>query len=134
MQTKRINLYGVYTVGNISTSSEGNFNLESVLRLTVPMDERVQEPRRMDDENLEHEGKEESKTYSLNDLKTLQSKLMLIAGKTVKLRHKDSMESTEEINRFVEVHVKHLHSAAQNVCLTGWLAGLLFEFELLLLL
>lgn len=95
-------------MGNISTSSDGKFGLESVLRLTVPMDERVHGPRRIDNQYLEYEDKEESKTYSLNDLKTLQSKLMLIAGKTVKLRQKDSMESTEEINRFVEVEHFHL--------------------------
>ena len=100
MQTKSINSSGVYRVGNITESMDMNKGLESVLTLTVPMDEKTKDSRGMED--MEHDS-EEVKTYTLIDLKNLQSKLMLIAGKTAKLQNKDYIESTEEINRFVEV-------------------------------
>lgn len=105
MQTKIINSSGIYCVGKITQTVDFTNGLEGVLTLTVPMDERMQEPK-MEFEQQESDKKEDMKMYSLNDLKTLQSKLMLIAGKTAQIQNKekkDSMESTEEINRFVEV-------------------------------
>lgn len=113
MQTKAINSSGVYRVGNITIEnttrsifmSSEKMTLEHVMTLTVPIDQAPVDPRRHDDETEMRDLRKtkELKKYSLNDLKDLQSKLMLIAGKTAKLQNKDCIESTEEINKFVEV-------------------------------
>ncbi|XP_048586969.1 E3 ubiquitin-protein ligase rnf213-alpha-like isoform X2 [Nematostella vectensis] len=104
MLAKTINQGGVYSVGFLDTGvdfnrnqvplSEGQTTLDQVINLTVPVD-YVSRNAREEDES-------EKKTMYLNDLKDLQSKLMLIAGKTAQLQNKE-IESAEEINAFVEV-------------------------------
>ena len=76
VQAKRINSDGVYVVGWLvpegdpSTEGERRLSLDDVVRLTVPIKDG--------DENVQ------IKTYSLDEMKDLQSKLMLIAGKAEK--------------------------------------------------
>ena len=87
VQAKMINSTGTYVVGQLapegdaSTEHEKRFSLENVVRLTVP-------PKGTGDDL-------QSKTYSLDELKDLQSKLMLIAGKAEK--------GKDEVERFVKV-------------------------------
>ena len=89
-QAKTINNNGVYLVGSVGSEegtamqSEACPCLESVVRLTVPL--RVEE------------GNDESKIYSLDELKDLQSKLMLIAGKAEK--------GKDDVETFVKVCIK----------------------------
>ena len=81
MQAKAINARGIYRLGCPETE-EGNecggTSLESVIQLSVPPAEGT-----------------EAKTYRLNELKDLQNKLMLIAGKAV--------QGKEEVEAFAEV-------------------------------
>ena len=87
VQAKTINSSGVYVVGQLvpaedsSAERERRLSLDNVVSLTVP-------PK---GESEDAEGK----TYSLDELKDLQSKLMLIAGKAEK--------GKDEVERFVKV-------------------------------
>ncbi|XP_020912940.1 E3 ubiquitin-protein ligase rnf213-alpha isoform X2 [Exaiptasia diaphana] len=124
MQTKIINSSGVYRIGHIAQSLDFKNGLEEVLTLTVPMDERLQDAQMKYKQKEYGKEEEDMKTYSFNDLKTLQSKLMLIAGKTSQLRGKDrkfSLDSTEEINRFVEIFeaVNRLGQVYIDLCEAG---------------
>ena len=89
-QAKTINSNGVYLVGSVGSEegpamqSEGRPCLEGVVRLTVPL--------------RDEEGNDESKIYSLDELKDLQSKLMLIAGKAEK--------GKDDVETFVKVCIK----------------------------
>ena len=85
VQAKMINSTGVYVVGQLlpegvsQTEHGSRLSLDKVISLTVPPKER--------------EG--DVKTYSLDELKDLQSKLMLIAGKAEK--------GKDEVETFVKV-------------------------------
>ena len=76
VQAKTINSSGVYVVGYMHTKSSSQteerrrLSFNDVIRLTVPA--------------KDGSGKVQSKTYSVDELKDLQSKLMLIAGKAEK--------------------------------------------------
>ena len=91
-QAKTINNNGVYLIGSLDPvegpmmQSEIRPCLENVVRLTVPL--------------RDEEGNDESKIYSLDDLKDLQSKLMLIAGKAEK--------GKDDVETFVKVCIKVL--------------------------
>ena len=86
VQAKTINSSGVYVVGHVDTKSSSQteqrrqLSINDVIRLTVPT----------------NEGSEgvQSKTYSVDELKDLQSKLMLIAGKAEK--------GKDEVEQFVK--------------------------------
>ena len=86
-QAKAINSNGVYHVGWMvsqeSPSTQGltSLYLDNVVRLTVSLKD--------EDGNLQ------SKAYSLEELKDLQSKLMLIAGKAEK--GKDDVETFDGV-------------------------------------
>lgn len=86
VQAKTINSSGVYIVGHVDTKScspteQGRrLSFNDVIRLTVPMKDGSEEVQ--------------SKTYSVDELKDLQSKLMLIAGKAEK--------GKEEVEQFVK--------------------------------
>lgn len=88
-QAKTINCSGVYHVGSKvsaedpTTQSKGRLRVEDVVRLTVPL--------------TSEGGKVQSKIYSLDELKDLQSKLMLIAGKAEK--------GKDDVETFVKVWV-----------------------------
>ena len=103
MQAEAINARGVYEVGCLqqgkaSGNGNGEETLESAIRLTVP-------PK---------EGDKETKVYNLDELKDLQSKLMLIAAK--------ASQGKEEVDMFVEVglqgclwlFMKFYHSVHNN--------------------
>lgn len=103
-QAKTINNNGVYVVGSVGSEegpamqSEGRPCLESVVRLTVPL--------------RDEKGNDESKIYSLDELKDLQSKLMLIAGKAEK--------GKDDVETFVKVCMKNISKF--NICvLFCWL-------------
>ena len=87
VQVKTINSSGVYVVGQLdpeggsSTKREGRLSLDNVVRLTVPQKDTGRGVR--------------NKTYTLDELKDLQSKLMLIAGKAEK--------GKDEVETFVKV-------------------------------
>ena len=86
MQAEAVNARGIYEVGFLSqkAGTAGGTGIEpliSVIRLTVP-------PK---------EGDTETRTYNLDELKDLQSKLMLIAGK--------ASHGNEEVDSFVAVSV-----------------------------
>ena len=87
VQAKMINSSGVYAVGQLacesasSTECKKRLSLDDVVSLALPPKDGGQDLQ--------------SKTYSLDELKDLQSKLMLIAGKAEK--GKDGVE------RFVKV-------------------------------
>ena len=91
-QAKTINNNGVYLIGSLdpvegpTMQSKIRPCLENVVRLTVPL--------------RDEEGNDESKIYSLDDLKDLQSKLMLIAGKAEK--------GKDDVETFVKVRIKVL--------------------------
>ena len=85
VQAKMINSNGVYVVGKFLEQDfheEDRLSLDKVVRLTVPPKERG--------EDGSHD-----KIYSLDELKDLQSKLMLIAGKAEK--------GKDEVDTFVKV-------------------------------
>ena len=76
VQTETVNSSGVYVVGCLdpegrpSTEGEKRLSLDNVVGLTVPL--------------KDEDADVQSKTYSLDELKDLQSKLMLIAGNAEK--------------------------------------------------
>ena len=76
VQAKTINSSGVYLVGHLddekglSPEQGKRLSFKDVIRLMVPLKDRSE--------------KEQRKTYSIDELKDLQSKLMLIAGKAEK--------------------------------------------------
>ena len=79
MEAKAINEHGVYLVGCVSEDVEKSIEtltLDAVIRLKLPADE---------------------KRFTLDDLKDLQSKLMLIAAK--------ASHGKEDVDRFVEVRL-----------------------------
>mgnify|MGYP000031860467 FL=1 len=79
MDAQTINQKGVYRIGYISedeSAARDRLTLEKVIQLSVPLGESG-----------------ESKYHSLDDLKDLQSKLMLIAAKA----------SQEGVDQFTEV-------------------------------
>ena len=103
-QAKTINNKGVYLVGSVGSAegpameSEGRPCLESVVRLTVPL--------------RDEDGNDETKSYSLDELKDLQSKLMLIAGKAEK--------GKDDVETFVKVRLKII-ARFQSCVLFSWL-------------
>ena len=100
VQAKMINSSGVYSVGKLApeegslTKGDRRLSLNNVIRLTVPPKDKG--------EDLQ------SKTYSLDELKDLQSKLMLIAGKAEK--------GKDEVERFAKV--SKLPMMSHNVLIT----------------
>ena len=86
VQAKTINSSGVYVVGHldikngVSTEQGRRLSLNNVIQLTVPTKDGSEEMQ--------------SKTYSVDELKDLQSKLMLIAGKAEK--------GKDEVEQFVK--------------------------------
>eukprot|EP00058_Branchiostoma_floridae_P013669 XP_002599157.1 hypothetical protein BRAFLDRAFT_68766 [Branchiostoma floridae] len=86
-QTEAINARGVYEIGCFGQNQALN-DLESVVRLRV----EGAESEEADDEDM---AVKELKEYNLSMLKSLQSKLMLLAGKADK--------GSEEVDRFVEI-------------------------------
>ncbi|XP_022806308.1 E3 ubiquitin-protein ligase rnf213-alpha-like [Stylophora pistillata] len=82
VQAKTINSSGVYVVGYLDTTKDPSpehgkrLSFKDVIRLTVPLKDGSE--------------KDQRKTYSIDELKDLQSKLMLIAGKAEK--GKDDVE------------------------------------------
>ena len=94
VQAKTINSSGVYLVGHLddekglSPEQGKRLSFKDVIRLTVPLKERGEKKQR--------------KTYSIDELKDLQSKLMLIAGKAEK--------GKDDVEQFVRV------SEIQQLC------------------
>ncbi|XP_066291012.1 E3 ubiquitin-protein ligase RNF213-like isoform X3 [Branchiostoma lanceolatum] len=86
-QTEAINARGVYEIGCFGQNQALN-DLESVVRLRV----EGAESEEVDDEDM---AAKELKEYNLSMLKSLQSKLMLLAGKADK--------GSQEVDRFVEI-------------------------------
>ena len=83
MEAETINKKGVYCVGSVNEDERSSvvpeqLTLDNVIQLTVPTGKNGQ-----------------SKAYTLNDLKDLQSKLMLIAAK--------ASQGKEEVDRFIDV-------------------------------
>ena len=99
-QAKTINNNGVYLVGSVGSEkgpemqNEARPCLKSVVRLTVPL--------------RDEDGNEGSKSYSLDELKDLQSKLMLIAGKAEK--------GKDDVETFVKVRMKIYFQVLKVVC------------------
>ena len=85
VQAKTINSSGVYVVGHMENKSCSQ-SANDVIRLTVPTKDGSEEVQ--------------SKTYSVDELKDLQSKLMLIAGKAEK--------GKDEVEQFVKASLKLL--------------------------
>ena len=87
VQAKTINTSGVYVVGHLDTKNgpspeQGKrLSFNNVIRLTVPLNGESEEVQ--------------MKTYSIDELKDLQSKLMLIAGKAEK--------GKDDVEQFVRV-------------------------------
>ncbi|XP_067057901.1 E3 ubiquitin-protein ligase rnf213-alpha-like isoform X3 [Acropora muricata] len=87
VQAEMINSRGVYVVGRLNreqdsvSEREERLSLDHVVRLTVP-------PKKSGEENAQ------DVVYSLDEIKDLQSKLMLIAGKTEK--------GNDEVDTFVQ--------------------------------
>jgi len=107
VQAKTINSSGMYVVGHVDTKSctltEQGRRLSSndVIRLTVPTKDGSEEMQ--------------SKTYSIDELKDLQSKLMLIAGKAEK--------GKDEVEQFVKASLNLLNKRDckcwKEVCIVG---------------
>ena len=97
VQAEVINSRGVYVVGRLNreqdsvSEKEERLSLDHVVRLTVPS-------QKSEEENAQ------DVVYSLDEIKDLQSKLMLIAGKAEK--------GKEEVDTFVQVrkmsHIRNL--------------------------
>ena len=93
-QAKNINSSGVYVVGrldtrNVPSTQQGKrLSSKDVIRLTVTLKGENEE--------------KQTKSYSINELKDLQSKLMLIAGKAEK--------GKEDVERFVRVSHTYMKS------------------------
>ena len=87
VQAKTINSSGIYQVGHLNTdkgpSPEQRLSFKDVIRLTVPLKDGSE--------------KEQRKTYSIDELKDLQSKLVLIAGKAEK--GKDDVEQFVRVSK-----------------------------------
>ena len=89
VQAKTINSSGVYVVGHVDTKSVSpteqgrRLSFNDVIRHSVPTKDGSEEVQ--------------SKTYSVDELKDLQSKLMLIAGKAEK--GKDEVDQFGKKNR-----------------------------------
>lgn len=87
VQAKMINSSGIYVVGHLvpegssSTEHKKRLSLDDVVSLTVPPKDTGEDLK--------------SKMYSLDELKDLQSKLMLIAGKAERGR--------DDVERYVKV-------------------------------
>ena len=92
VQAKTINSCGVYVVGHLDTKrcspteQRRRLSFSDVIRLTVPTKEGSAEVQ--------------SKTSSVDELKDLQSKLMLIAGKAEK--------GKDEVEQFVKASLNLL--------------------------
>ena len=103
VQAEAINSRGVYIVGRqeaedaLPEDQERQLSVDSVISLTVPPKDDSEEA--------------ESKTYSLDDLKDLQSKLMLIAGKASK--------GKDEVDAFVKVGEKETNEILKIVVLAS---------------
>ena len=88
VQATTINSSGVYLVGHLdnekgpSPEKGKRLSFKDVIRLTVPLKDGSE--------------KEQRKFYSINELKDLQSKLMLIAGKAEK--GKDDVEQLVRVS------------------------------------
>ena len=88
VQAEMINSSGVYVVGRLNREQDsgsekgGRLSLDHVVRLTVP-------PKKSGVDNAQ------DVVYSLDEIKDLQSKLMLIAGKAEKWK--------DEVDTFVKV-------------------------------
>ena len=94
VQAEMINSSGVYVVGRLNreqdtmSEKEERLSLDHVVRLTVP-------PQKSEEKNAQ------DVVYSLGEIKDLQSKLMLIAGKAEK--------GKDEVDTFVKVRkISHL--------------------------
>ena len=89
VQAKTINSSGVYLVGHMdnekgpSPEQGKRLSFKDVIRLTVPLKDGSE--------------KEQRKIYSIDELKDLQSKLMLIAGKAEK--GKDDVEQFVRVSK-----------------------------------
>ncbi|KAL9988403.1 hypothetical protein ACROYT_G002841 [Oculina patagonica] len=113
VQAKTINSSGVYVVGHSdtktgpSTERGRRLSLNDVIRLTVPT----------------KDGREEmqSRTYSVDELKDLQSKLMLIAGKAEK--------GKDEVEQFNLEGVMRLATAYINLSESGFVHRLQWNKE-----
>ena len=99
VQAKTINSGGVYIVGCLnpeghpSTEGERRLSLDNVVKLTVSL--------------KDEDADVQSKTYSLDELKDLQSKLMLIAGKAEK--------GKDEVEKFVKVRIENYMPTLRSV-------------------
>ncbi|XP_067056125.1 E3 ubiquitin-protein ligase rnf213-alpha-like isoform X2 [Acropora muricata] len=109
LDAQAINESGVYRIGCLS--KDGSFSTEKltidkVIQLSVPQGTRG-----------------EHKCYSLDELKDLQSKLMLIAAKASK--------GKEEVDRFVDIFqsVVRLGEAYISLCKAGEVSHLEWTFE-----
>ena len=96
VQAEMINSSGVYIVGRLNreqdsgSEKEERLSLDHVVRLTVPL-------KKSEEENAQ------DVVYSLDEIKDLQSKLMLIAGKAEK--------GKDEVDTFVQVRkMSHLRN------------------------
>ena len=89
VQVKTINSSGVYLVGHLDSSKDPSakqgkrLSYKDVIRLTVPFKDGSE--------------KEQRKTYSIDELRDLQSKLILIAGKAEK--RKDDVEQFVRVSK-----------------------------------
>ena len=87
VRAENINSRGVYAVGHLNTNNgvpteqRRQLSLNNVVQLTVPTKDGSEEVQ--------------GKTYSVDELKDLQSKLMLITGKAEK--------GKDEVEKFVKV-------------------------------
>ena len=92
VQAEMINSRGVYVVGRLNHEQDSTFvkeerlSLDHVVRLTVP-------PKESGADNAQ------DVVYSLDEIKDLQSKLMLIAGKAEK--------GKDEVDTFVKVRKRN---------------------------
>ncbi|XP_052243691.1 E3 ubiquitin-protein ligase rnf213-alpha-like [Dreissena polymorpha] len=103
MQADAINNDGVYTVGLISGMESSNADImkKDVIKLTVP----------------EKEHKRQIRSYTFSQLQDLQSRLMLVAGKST-LDKKD-VEVDVEMFTSVFDSVTRLGNVFRKLCLTG---------------
>ncbi|KAK2555497.1 E3 ubiquitin-protein ligase rnf213-alpha [Acropora cervicornis] len=109
LDAQAINQKGVYRIGYISedeSAARDRLTLEKVVELGVPLGESG-----------------ESKYYSLDDLKDLQSKLMLIAAK--------ASHGKEEVDQFTNIFqsVLRLGEAYISLCKAGEVNHLKWKFE-----
>ena len=111
VQAKTINSSGVYLVGHLddekglSPEQGKRLSFKDVIRLTVPLKDRSE--------------KEQRKTYSIDELKDLQSKLMLIAGKAEK--------GKDDVEKFVTVSENTIIMWTVLFCRSCFLTPYLFN-------